>query len=290
MVAAGKEGAMTVAHDTLEAWRPPAKSADRLFMAGLAVMLGSYALLIALMIAADLAYAGGVGGSGSFTESFLSAFQSREIRSAMVLTMVSCTFSAILSVLVAVPAGYLLSRCQFRGRRLVDALLDIPLVLPPLVVGLSLLILFQFLPRPVREAVVYERPAVVLAQFAVACSFAIRVMKAAFDQIDSRCSWVARTLGCSHAQAFFRVELPEAWPGVLTAGTIAWARALGEFGPLLIFAGATRNKTEVLSTTVFLELSIGDLTAAVTVSLIMVFAAVAVVATARASGSRTMSL
>ena len=86
------------------------------------------------------------------------------------------------------------------------------------------------------------------------------------------------------------VELPEAWPGVLTAATIAWARALGEFGPLLIFAGATRNKTEVLSTTVFLELSIGDLSAAVTVSLIMVVAAVAVVIAARTWGSRTFSL
>ena len=61
------------------------------------------------------------------------------------------------------------------------------------------------------------------------------------------------------------VVLPEAWPGVLTAGTLAWARALGEFGPLLIFAGTTRNKTEVLSTTVYLELSVGDLAAAVTV-------------------------
>ena len=86
------------------------------------------------------------------------------------------------------------------------------------------------------------------------------------------------------------VILPEAWPGVLTAGTLAWARALGEFGPLLIFAGATRNKTEVLSTTVFLELSIGDLSAAVTVSLIMVMAAIAVVITARTWGSRSINL
>ena len=72
---------------------------------------------------------------------------------------------------------------------------------------------------------------------------------------------------------------------MLTAATLAWARALGEFGPLLIFAGATRNKTEVLSTTVFLELSIGDLEAAVAVSLIMVLAAVAVLIIARMWGS-----
>ena len=73
---------------------------------------------------------------------------------------------------------------------------------------------------------------------------------------------VALALGCSRLQAFSHVVLPEAKRGMLTAMTLAWARSLGEFGPLLIFAGATRNKTEVLSTTVFLELSIGDLEAA----------------------------
>ncbi|MBL7076804.1 MAG: ABC transporter permease [Kiritimatiellae bacterium] len=254
------------------------------------ILLGAYALLILLMLAADFAYVGGAGSDGSFLRSFVRAFQSPEIRSAMTLTMISCTLAAILSVWVAIPAGYLLSRFNFRGSRLIDALLDIPIVLPPLVVGLSLLILFQFLPARVREVVVYERPAVVLAQFAVSCAFAVRIMRAAFDQIDERCALVAQTLGCSRRQAFFRVELQEAWPGVLTAATIAWARALGEFGPLLIFAGATRNKTEVLSTTVFLELSIGDLSAAVTVSLIMVAAAIAVVMTARTWGTKNLNL
>jgi molybdate transport system permease protein len=115
-------------------------------------------------------------------------------------------------------------------------------------------------------------------------------MRATFDQIDARREQVALTLGCSRAQAFGMVVLPEAWRGVLTAGTLAWARALGEFGPLLIFAGATRNKTEVLSTTVFLELSIGELQAAVAVSLLMVFAAVVVLVVARVWGSRNLSL
>jgi len=274
-------------------WRPPGRGADRAFVIVFGIILATYALLILLLIAADLAYVG-YGDAGRtgwpFVSAFLSAFRSPEIRSAMVLTMVSCTITAILSVFVAVPAGYLLSRYRFPGSRFVDALLDIPIVLPPLVVGLSLLILFQFLPRAVREAIVYERPAVVIAQFAVACAFAVRIMRAAFDQTDRRCAEVAQTLGCSRRQAFLLIELPEAWPGVLTAVTIAWARALGEFGPLLIFAGATRNKTEVLSTTVFLELSIGDLSAAVTVSLIMVVAAVAVVIAARTWGSRTFNL
>lgn len=72
------------------------------------------------------------------------------------------------------------------------------------------------------------------------------------------------------------VALPQAWRGIVAAGTIAWARALGEFGPILVFAGATRMRTEVLSTTVFLELSVGELDAAVAVSLIMVLMAIVV--------------
>lgn len=274
-------------------WRPPGKGVDRAFVVIFAMILATYALFIVLLIAADLVYVGrgdAAQTSWPFAHAFLSAFRSPEIRSAMVLTMITCTITAILSVFVGVPAGYLLSRYRFPGHRFVDALLDIPIVLPPLVVGLSLLILFQFLPRGIREAVVYKRPAIVLAQFAVSCAFAVRIMRAAFDQTDRRCAQVAQTLGCSRRQAFMLIELPEAWPGVLTAATIAWARALGEFGPLLIFAGATRNKTEVLSTTVFLELSIGDLSAAVTVSLIMVIAAVAVVIAARTWGAQTFKI
>ena len=119
----------------------------------------------------------------------------------------------------------------FFGHSLLDAILDIPIVLPPLVVGLSLLIAFQFLPVTVREWVVYEIPAVILAQFMVACAFAVRTMRATFDQIDVRREHVALTLGCSRFQAFSRIVLPESSRGILTAATLAWARALGEFGP-----------------------------------------------------------
>ncbi|MCE9546175.1 MAG: ABC transporter permease, partial [Planctomycetia bacterium] len=207
------------------------------------------------------------------------------------LTLVSCLFSAILSLLVAVPTGYVLSRYRFFGRNLLDAILDIPIVLPPLVVGLSLLVLFQFWPFSlIAKGVVFQVPAVVLAQFMVAAAFAIRVMRAAFDQIDTRVEKVALTLGCSPAQAFGQVVLPQAKQGMLTAATLAWARALGEFGPLLIFAGATRNKTEVLSTTVFLELSIGNIQGAVAVSLFMVAIAVVVLVVARVWGSRTLAI
>ncbi len=218
------------------------------------------------------------------------ALRKPEIRYSIKLSLISCTLTAILSMWVAVPIGYLLSRHRFPGHNLLDAVLDIPIVLPPLVVGLSLLILFQFAPRWLHNAVVYQIPAVILAQFSVACAFAVRTMRATFDQIDARREQVALTLGCSRFQAFGMVVVPEAWRGMLTAGTLAWARSLGEFGPLLIFAGATRNKTEVLSTSVFLEMTVGDLGAAVAVSLIMVFGAVTVLVIARLWGNRNLAL
>lgn len=285
--------------------RPRQVRSDVPFFVILGVIGGTYVLLILAMLAADAAYM--VSGrppqvaSAEWTAAhpllavwvnnpITAALAKPEIRYSVRLSLMACTITTILSLWIAVPVGYLLSRHRFPGRNLVDAILDIPIVLPPLVVGLSLLILFQFFPRGWREAVVYEVPAVILAQLAVACAFAVRTMRATFDQIDRRHEQVALTLGCSRAQAFGLIVLPEARRGVLTAATLAWARALGEFGPLLVFAGATRNKTEVLSTTVFLELSVGDLEAAVAVSLIMVFAAVVVLVVARLWGTRSLTL
>jgi molybdate transport system permease protein len=275
------------------------------FYAMLAVIGGTYVVLLVGMLLADVAYMVSSDSADTvplpaFIEwsrpvlrpilPIVAAMGKSEIRYSIKLTMISCFVSAILSLIVAVPLGYSLSRFRFPGRYLLDAMLDIPIVLPPLVVGLSLLILFQFWPfSATSHWIVYQIPGVVLAQFMVAAAFAIRTMRATFDQIDTRQEHVARTLGCSQAQAFMLVVFPRAQRGMLTAGTMAWARALGEFGPLLIFAGATRNKTEVLSTTVFLELSIGDLEAAVAVSLIMVLAAVVVLILARVSGTRSLS-
>jgi molybdate transport system permease protein len=245
--------------------------ADWPFFLAFSVLGGAYVLLIAAMLTAD----------ASYTSPFRiwQALGSPAIRYAIWLSLLSCSITAILSVWTAVPLGYLLSRFDFPGRRLIDVLIDIPIVLPPLVVGLSLLILFQTPPGRFVESVIsvtYAIPSVILAQFSVACAFAVRTMRGTFDQIPRRREQVAMTLGCSRGQAFWRVTLPEARRGVVAAFTLAWARSLGEFGPILVFSGATRFRTEVLSTTVFLELSVGNLEAAIAVSLLMVAAAVVV--------------
>jgi len=216
-----------------------------------------------------------------------------DLRSSVILTLLTCSITAILSVIVAVPIGYLLSRYRFRARTAMDAILDIPIVLPPLVVGLSLLILFnaidifpggQSLEKWLNSHgmhVSFSVPAVILAQFSVAAAFAIRMVKNTFDQIDPRSEQVALTLGANHSKAFWLIALPQAGQGILASGVLAWARALGEFGPILVFAGATPQRTQVLATSVFLEINIGSLSGAATISLLMIVLAISLISIIR---------
>jgi len=160
---------------------PDTTAADRRFLIGLWLLGGVYLALIAAMLLAD----------ASFTSpnQLVQALRSREIRYAIRLSLLSCSLTTLLSLWVAVPIGYLMSRTRIRGKALLDALLDIPIVLPPLVIGLSLLILFQTPPGRMLERVVsvtYAIPGVILAQFTVASAFAVRTLRATFDQLNPR--------------------------------------------------------------------------------------------------------
>lgn len=263
------------------------RRSDAPFFVAMGGLSACFIVLIVLLLVADLRYI-------SFDE-FVATISKPEIVAALRLTLLSCSAAAMMSIWVATPLGYLLSRFRFPGRLIVDTIVDIPIVLPPLVLGLSLLILFHlpihgwrledWLRDDLGFPVTYRWPAVVLAQFSVACAFAVRTMRVTFDQMDPRAEDVARTLGCTRGQAFLQIALPQAWRGMIAATTIAWARSLGEFGPILVFAGATRMRTEVLSTSVFLELSIGELGAAVSVSLLMVVLAMIVLVVLRLLGT-----
>lgn len=268
----------TIADETDRPAPPPFKPrSDAGFYLGLALLGGTYVALIVLMLLADATY--------TTPGTLLAALDQKEIRYAIRLSLLSCSVTMVLALWIAVPIGYVLSRFDFRGKSLLDAVLDIPIVLPPLVIGLSLLILFQFAPfRWIAPYVVYEIPAVILAQLMVACAFAVRTMRTTFDQIPRRQEQVALTLGCSRGQTFWLIALPQARRGMVAAATLAWARSLGEFGPILIFAGSTRMRTEVLPTTVFLEFSAGNLKAALAVSLLMVISAIAALVLARVFG------
>ncbi len=255
------------------------------FYIALLTLSGVYVVLLASLLVADAAF--------SSPGHVLAALADPNIQYAIKLSLFSCTLTTILSLWTAVPIGYLFSRYRFPGKSLLDALLDVPIVLPPLVIGLSLLILFRTRAGQAADGlfewvtdthITYSIPAVILAQYMVACAFAVRTMRATFDHINPRQEEVALTSGCSRSQAFWMVVLPEARRGLIVAATLAWARSLGEFGPILVFAGATRKHTEVLPTTVFLELSVGNIEAAVAVSLLMVVAAVFVLLIVRFFG------
>ena len=257
-----------------------------------AAVIGFTVLFVALII-------GLLAGNASFArfEDFTKAFGDETIMAAIRLSLITCTISALLSLLVAVPVGYVLARYRFPGRAIIDAIIDVPIVLPPLVVGISLLVLFQtgvgrsldqatqsffsWIGFPGIRGITYEIPAIVLAQFTVAAAFAIRTMRNTFEQIDDRPELVALTLGARRFRVFQRVALPQAWPGTVAAFTLAWARSLGEFGPILIFAGTARMKTEVLSTTVYLNFQFGNLRGAVVASLILISVAVIVLIATR---------
>lgn len=286
---------------------PAPRNRNGIFWSTMIGFGGVYLLLIVSMIAADFKYV--------TYDDVRETFNDPNVRYSIGLSLTTCTIAAILSMWVAIPTGFVLTRLgrdrilrrfshrpvlrriALATRYLVDTILDIPIVLPPLVVGISLLVLFQTAPgRWVDQAVhqmftwlgypgvgglTYEIPAIVLAQFTVSAAFAIRTMRDTFEQMSERPEQVALTLGASHYQAFSRVAMPQAWRGCIAAFTLAWARSLGEFGPVLIFAGTARMKTEVLATTVYLNFQFGNLRGAVAASLILVTVAIVVLLSTR---------
>ncbi len=251
------------------------------FWVSLVSVTGLYLFFLLAMLVATASY--------STPGDLWKTLNSPEIRYSIGLSLATCTATAMLSLLVAVPIGYLLSRAKFRGKEIVDSLIDIPIVLPPMVMGLCLLIFFQSpLGKFIEQGVTftYTVAGVVLAQFVIGSAFAIRTMRGTFDHLSSRPEDVAMTLGCTRGQAVWLVTLPAARRGMFAAASVAWARSLGEFGPILVFAGATRMKTEVLPTTVWLELSVGNLEAAVAVSILVVVMEVIVLVAVRLAGER----
>ena len=278
----------------------------------LALITAAYLGFWAVMLVATATYAS--------PQDVWKVLVSREIQYATWLSLITCTVSALASVVLAVPIGYLMSRRRFPGRSLVDAALDIPIVLPPMVVGICLLIFFQtdagqgieraagwtwdyvrdFFAallkgslRPVhnhepgsRGFFTYAIPGVVLAQFVIAAAFSIRTMRGVFDHISPRPEDVALTLGASRWQALWHVTLPASRRGMFAAASVAWARSLGEFGPILVFAGATRMKTEVLPTSVWLAWSVGELEQGVAVSLLMIAISMIVLVAVKSTGER----
>lgn len=234
-----------------------------------ALVLGGAVAAAVLVVGAVLVSQVGYAG----LRAPLGALAHPPIRQAVALSVGTATLSAVLALLLAVPAAYALARRPFPGAAVVDVLLDLPMVLSPVALGVSWLLFFRTASGQWIEThllrFVFEVPGVVLAQFTVALALSIRVLKAAFQAVDVRHEQVARFLGCTAAGAFFRVTLPLARRGLLAAFVLAWARALGEFGATVTLAGAVPGKTETVPVAIYLRLASVDVSGAVALMLLL---------------------
>jgi len=212
--------------------------------------------------------------------SLLSAFVSERVIYAVELSLFTSLTSTTLAIVTAVPIAYALSRTKFPGKGLVELVLTVPLILPPIAIGATLLIFFsstamgQFLESVFM--VVFEIPGLIVAQYCVIMPVITKVIKATFDSLDPMYEGMAETLGCSPSQSLWRVILPMSYNGIASAAVLGWSRAIGEFGASVMLAGATPLKTETLPISIFLKLSVADIPGAVALIVIMVAIAVLV--------------
>lgn len=171
-------------------------------------------------------------------------------------------FCVLLSLPFGVLLGWLLARVRFRGKMLLDGLCHLPLVLPPVVTGYLLMILFGrrgvlggFLERTLGMQIAFTWKAAVLASAAVGFPLMLRAIRLAVEGVDPRLERVARTLGAGPLRAFFTVTLRLALPGLLVGSLLTFARSLGEFGATIIFASNIAGETRTLPVAIFTYLN-----------------------------------
>ena len=183
-----------------------------------------------------------------------------QVRSAISLSLRTSTGATLLAVLLGTPAANLMARRNFSGRTLVDNLIDLPIVLPPAVAGLSLLLVFGrrgWIGAPLAEwglRVTFTEAAVVIAQTFIAVSLFIRAASIGFGAVEPELEDAAAIDGATHWQTFRHVTVPLARRALLTGVALAWARALGEFGATITFAGNIEGRTQTLPLAVYLQL------------------------------------
>ncbi|MGE0681542.1 MAG: ABC transporter permease [Candidatus Binatia bacterium] len=197
------------------------------------------------------------------------------VTEALRLSFVTSLSSLGLALLFGTPVAYLLARRRFPGIAIVDTLIDLPMVLPPTVAGVALLMTFGrhgLLGSWLDVAglqVSFTSVAVVLAQSFVGAPFYIRAARAGFQSVDQELERVAYTLGHSPLSTFLRVTAPLAFPALVGGAVMAWARALGEFGATIMFAGNMLGRTQTMPLAIYTAME-SDLTAALVLSAILV--------------------
>jgi len=216
--------------------------------------------------------------------------------SALSLSLETTAVSLFLALLLGTPAAYLLARRRFPGKRLLDSLVDLPIVLPPAVAGVALLVAFGrfgLFAAPLNLVGVhlsFSTAAVVLAQLFVASPFYIRSARAGFSGVDRALEDASATLGYSGWGTFRRVTVPLALPSLLGGAVLTWARALGEFGATILFAGNLQGVTQTMPLAIYETLEgNGDIDGAASLSVLLVIASLVVLLVVRLFGERAVS-
>lgn len=206
---------------------------------------------------------------------------------ALRLSLVSATLATAIALAVGVPLAWVLARVQVPGVTVLRALVTVPLVLPPVVGGVALLMAFgrrgllgQYLFDWTGLSLPFTAAAVVMAETFVAMPFLVVTVEGAFRSADRDLDEAAATLGASRMTVFRRVSLPLIGPSVLAGAVLCWARALGEFGATITFAGNFPGRTQTMPLAVYLALQ-SDPDAALALSLVLLLVSVVVLVTMR---------
>lgn len=207
---------------------------------------------------------------------------SAEVWQALRLSLICATAATAISLVLGVPLAWLLARTEFPGRRVIRALVTLPLVLPPVVGGVALLLVLgrngivgRWLDSAFGITLPFTTPGVVVAEAFVAMPFLVISVEGALRAADPRYEEAAATLGASRLTAFRRVTLPLIAPGVAAGAVLAWARALGEFGATITFAGNFPGTTQTMPLAVYLALE-NDPEAAIALSLVLLAVSITV--------------
>jgi molybdate transport system permease protein len=219
--------------------------------------------------------------------SLVVAVASPVVLDALSLSLVTTAVSLVITVTLGVPLAFVLARRRFPGKGLIEAVVDLPIVLPPSVAGLALLLLFGrrgLLAAPfglLGISVPFTTVAVILAQTFVSAPFFIRSARTGFAGIDRDLEDAARVDGASEWQLFRAIIVPLAGAALAAGLVMSWARSLGEFGATIMFAGNVEGRTQTLPLVVYGEFQAGGLDASIAAAAILVLAAFGVLVAVR---------
>jgi sulfate transport system permease protein len=201
-------------------------------------------------------------------QSFWDAVSSPEAVAALKLTLAAAAIVALVNAVLGTVTAWVLVRDDFRGKSIVNAIIDLPFALPTIVAGLTLLALYGPT-SPIEVDVAFTRTAIVLAMMFVTLPFVVRTVQPVLQELDPELEEAARSLGASHATTFRRIVLPNILPGILSGVALAFAKAVGEFGALVIITGNIPFDTEVSSVYIFGRIESGDSASAAAVAVVL---------------------